>query len=89
MIIARIRRCAEPHATKVLIHPAVDALSPRHGLARVMSQDRAAGGGIEGRGSIGITKVCTDRASGRDHGCNAHVASCRDQMLREHVGGSG
>lgn len=90
MIVACIRGRAEPHATKVLIHPAIDALSPRHGLARIRRQDGAAGGGIERQGAIAISEVCAKGAGRGDHGCNTHVASDRrDQVMRKHIGGGG
>lgn len=87
MVVAGVRGCAEPHTTEVLIHPAVDALSPRHGL--IGSQHVAVGSGIDRRGTVGISEVCADRAGRGDHGCNGHVASDGgDQMLRQHMGRS-
>lgn len=72
MVVARVRRCAEPHAAEVLIHPAVNALSPRYGL--VGTQHGAVGPGVERQVTVGISEVCADRAGGGDHGCNSHVA---------------
>lgn len=88
VIVARIWGRAEPHATEFLVHPAVNALPPRHGLARVMSQDSTIGPGVDGQVAVGISEVCTHRTGGRDHRCNTHAAGDRgDEMLRKHVSG--